>query len=85
MTSDRYEAIDPITGLPMCFEAYVPKDHLMQRLAADNVRETEDGLFYRTDADYWVYVPREIPPPQASDDRRAAAFTDESRQGYLDF
>lgn len=69
----------------MNFEAYVPTPHLLQRLADDNVRETPDGLFYRGENGGLVYVPRDIPPPQASDDRRAAALTGKARQAYSSF
>lgn len=71
---DRYQAIDPNTGLHMCFEPYVPKAHLMQRLRGEFMQETPDGLFYRNEEGGLVYVPCDIPPLQASDDRRAATL-----------
>jgi hypothetical protein len=82
MMSNRYEAIDPITGLPICFEPYVPKPHLLQRLADDDVQETPEGLFYRGENGGLVYAPDDIPPLQASDDRRAAALTGKARQAH---
>lgn len=60
----------------MDFEAYAPAHHLMQRLADDYMRETPDGVFYRSRKGGLVYVPRELPPPQASDEKRAAMPAD---------
>lgn len=71
MLSDRYEATDPNTDELMCFEPYVPKHHLMQRLAAAYMQETPDGVFYRSSEGGLVFIPREIPPLQPSDDRRS--------------
>jgi hypothetical protein len=59
----------------MCFEAYVPKHHLMQRLADNLMHETPDGVFYRSSDGTLGYVPYASPPLQASDERRAMAKT----------